>query len=80
MPVSVSEANSQLSRVLNRAAFAGERVVITSRGKPKAAVISINDLERLEELEDAQAARDALRAHRAGETVAWENARSELLE
>jgi prevent-host-death family protein len=78
--MSVSEANSQLSKVLNRAAFAGERVVITSRGTPKAAVISINDLELLEELEDALAAREALEAHRAGDTVAWEDARCELLE
>lgn len=80
MPVSVTKANSQLSKVLNRAAFAGERIVITSHGKPKAAVISIADLELLEDLEDAQAAREALEAHRAGETVPWEDVRGEFLE
>lgn len=57
--VSVSELKDQLSATLNRAAFGGERVVIESRGKPKVAVISIEDLERLEELEDTQALREA---------------------
>ena len=47
--------------------------------KPKAAVISVADLELLEELEDAQAAREALAAYEAGETVSYEEYRAELL-
>ena len=50
------------------------RQPIASRGKPKAAVISIEDLRPLEELEDALAAHEALEAYEAGETVPWEEA------
>ena len=79
MPVSVSELNRGLSEYLNRAAYGAERIVITSRGKPKAAVISVEDLRRLEELEDALAATEALEAHEAGETIPWEEAKAELV-
>jgi hypothetical protein len=42
-------------------------------------VISVADLKRLEELEDAQAAREALAAYRAGETVPYDQYRAELV-
>jgi prevent-host-death family protein len=77
--VSVSRLKNALSEYLNRAAYGGERIVVASRGKPKAAVISMADLERLEELEDAQAAREALAAYQAGETVPYEEYRAELV-
>jgi prevent-host-death family protein len=54
--VSVSKAKACLSEYLNRAAYRGERVVILSRGKPKAAIISTDDLSRLEEWEEQQEA------------------------
>jgi mRNA-degrading endonuclease RelE of RelBE toxin-antitoxin system len=41
-------------------AYGQERVIIASRGMPKAAVISVEDLELVEELEDAMRAREAL--------------------
>jgi prevent-host-death family protein len=44
--ISVSEAKSAFSEYLNRAAYGQEPVVILSRGKPKAAVISIEALRR----------------------------------
>jgi len=58
-------------------AISRERIVIASRGKPKAAVISVKDLELLEELEDAVAAREALEAYQAGETVPWKEVKAE---
>lgn len=76
--ISVSELKNTISQVLNRAAFGRERIVIASRGRPKAAVISIEDLELLEDLEDALAAHEALEAYRAGETVPWEKVKAEL--
>lgn len=78
--VSVTEAKRSFSQFLNRAAFGQERIVITSHRKPKAAVISIEDLRRLEELEDALAAAEALEAHEAGETLDWEDVRAKLAE
>ncbi|MDY7042333.1 MAG: type II toxin-antitoxin system prevent-host-death family antitoxin [Chloroflexota bacterium] len=76
--ISVSELKKALSVILNRAAFGQERIVVASRGRPKAAVISIEDLELLEDLEDALAAHEALEAYRAGQTVPWEKIRAEL--
>lgn len=78
--ISVSEMKDTLSEVLNRAAYGQERIVIASRGKPKAAVISVEDLELLEELEDALAVREALEEYERGETVSLEELIAELEE
>jgi prevent-host-death family protein len=75
---SVSQVKAALSEYLNRAAYGRERIVISSRGKPKAAMIGIDDLRRLEELEDALAAVEALEAHESGETVPWDQIKAEL--
>jgi prevent-host-death family protein len=53
---SISDLKSALSEFLNRAAYGRERIIVTSRGKPKAVLIGIEDLRRLEELEEAFAA------------------------
>jgi prevent-host-death family protein len=71
---SISELKSALSEFLNRAAYGRERIIVASRGKPKAAVISIEDLHRIEELEDA------LAAYEAGETTPWDEVKPELAE
>ena len=76
--ISVSKMKDALSEILNRAAYGRERIIIASRGKPKAAVISVKDLELLEELEDALAAREALEAYQAGETVPWKEVKADL--
>lgn len=76
--VSVSQLKNELSEHLNRVAYGGERIVVTSRDKPKAVVISYSDLELLEELEDARAARVALAAYHAGDTVEWDQAKAEM--
>jgi prevent-host-death family protein len=78
--VSISKMKDTLSEVINRAAYGHERIVIASRGKPKAAVISIVDLERLEELEDDLAVREALAEYQAGETISLEQLITELEE
>jgi prevent-host-death family protein len=76
--ISVSEMKDALSEILNRAAYGRERIIIASRGKPKAAVISVEDLQLLEELEDAWAAREALAEHERGETISLEELIAEL--
>jgi prevent-host-death family protein len=78
--ISVSKMKDALSEVLNRAAYGHERVVIASRGKPKAAVISIEDLELLEELEDALAAHQAIEEYEQGNTISLEQLIAELEE
>ena len=51
--VSVSEVKADFSKYLNQAAYGHERVVITSRGKPKAILLGIEEMKRLEALEKA---------------------------
>ena len=76
--ISVSRMKETLSEILNRVAFGRERIVVASRGKPKAAVISIDDLQLLEELEDALAAREAIEEHERAETISLAELTAEL--
>jgi prevent-host-death family protein len=65
--LSTGAARDNFAEVLNRAAFGKERVVLTRRGKPLVAVVPIEDVEVLEQLEDqaVEEARAALAAWRA---------------
>lgn len=46
--VGTHEAKTHLSEYLNRVRYGGERIVIERHGKPVAALVSNEDLERLE--------------------------------
>ena len=45
--VSIGQVKRDISELVNRVTYAGERIVLTSRGKPKAVLVSIQDYERL---------------------------------
>ena len=47
-PVSITEAKASLSALVNRVAYSHERIVLESHGRPKAALIGLDDLEVLE--------------------------------
>jgi mRNA interferase RelE/StbE len=49
---SVVEARKRFPELMNRAFYAGDRAVIERHGKKLAAVVSIEDLELLQALED----------------------------
>ena len=49
----VSDARNNLPELLNRVGFGQERILIERHGKPIAAIVSLEDLKRLEALEDA---------------------------
>lgn len=56
MPVfSASKIREKFAESLNRVIFGGERVILERHGKAVAALISIQDLKRLESLEGEQA-------------------------
>jgi prevent-host-death family protein len=62
--LSASAVREEFSETLNRVAYKGERIVLERRGKDVAALVPIEDLELLEELEDRMdldAARKALK-------------------
>jgi prevent-host-death family protein len=78
--ISTADARNQFSDIINRAAYGKERVVLTRRGKELVAVISIEDLELLNELEDRidlDAAREAMQE---GGTIPWEDVKREIRE
>ena len=51
--IPVSEAREQLADLVNRVAYRRERITLGRRGKKIAAIVSAEDLELLEALEDA---------------------------
>jgi prevent-host-death family protein len=55
--VSVAEAKREFSELCNRAGYGRETIVVTKRGKPLAAIVSVADLEHYLALEDEHAAR-----------------------
>ena len=81
--VAAREFRNEVSDVLNRVAYGGERVVITRRGKGVAVLVSVEDAETLEELEnrlDIKQARKVLaEADRKGEKpVPWKQAKKAM--
>ena len=61
--MAINKVRDALSDTVDRVAFKGERVILQRHGKDEAALISIEDLELLEALEDREdiaAAREAL--------------------
>ena len=81
-PVSTVEARERLSEIVNRAAFGKERVILSRRGKALVAVVPLEDLAILEDLEQ-KADLDAYRKARAdferggGKAVPWGKAKKE---
>ena len=78
--VTTRELRGQLSDVLGRAMYGGERIGVTRNGKLAAVVVGVADLEALEELEMAQdvAAYRAAKAEDDGERVSLAEVRDEL--
>ena len=50
--VSIGQVKRDISDLVNRVAYSGERIVLTSRGKPKAVIVSLDDYARLKEAEE----------------------------
>jgi prevent-host-death family protein len=63
------------SDTLNRVAFKGERILLERHGKPVAALVSVEDLELLEALEDRLDVEAALAAREEPGTVPYEEVR-----
>lgn len=61
--VSMTALRRNLGDLVNRAAYGGERIVLVSRGEPRAVIISIDELRRLEHLSLEEAAQQEQYAH-----------------
>lgn len=76
-----SQARSELTEIVNHVAFGHERCILTRNGKELAAIVSIEDLKTLEDLEDKldlEAAKRADEDIKKHGTVKWKDAKREL--
>lgn len=79
--ISISEARDDFAELVNRVAYAHERVRLVRRGRDLAAVVPTEDLELLEALDDEldlDAARDALADPANAGRIPWEDVRARL--
>ena len=74
---SARNLRANLGEFLGRVRYGQERVTVTSHGKPVAALVTIDDLELLERIEDEMDLR-SIRERRNEDVVAWEEARKRL--
>jgi prevent-host-death family protein len=79
--ISSAEARQRLSQIVNRVAAEQERIIVTRRGKALVAIVPIEDVEWLEDLEDrldVEAAKVALADAKINGTVSWEELKAQL--
>ena len=79
--VTTAVARKNFSDLINRVAYGKDRVVLTRRNKPLVAVVPIEDIALIEEIEDREdlkAARAAMRDIRRNGTVPWTRIKKEL--
>ncbi|MCB1113785.1 MAG: type II toxin-antitoxin system Phd/YefM family antitoxin [Chlamydiia bacterium] len=76
-----SEARSELTDIVNHVAYGQDRYVLTRNGKDVAAIISIDDFELFEQLEDyldLQTAKQVDKDIKKHGTVNWKQVKKEL--
>lgn len=76
---SMHEARKNLTDIVGRVAYAGERITICRRNKDMAVLVPVEDAELLGYLEDRmdiKQAREALR--KGGPDIDWEEAKKSL--
>ncbi len=52
--IAIGQVRRDISGLVNRVAYGGERVILTSRGRPKAALVSLDDLAHLRNMAKSQ--------------------------
>jgi prevent-host-death family protein len=78
--ISIGQVKRDISELVNRVAYQGERIVLTSRGRPKGVLVSLEDYEilkqneqraslRSEWLANAQALAEHIRQRRDNQPV-----------
>ena len=79
--INISEARDDFAELVNRVAYAHERVRLVRRGRELAAVVPTEDLELLEALDDEldlAAAREALADPANAGRIPWEDIRGRV--
>ena len=77
--ITTADARKKFAAIINKVAFGNEAFVLTRRGEPIAAIISMKELRLLKELEDRIDIDDAWKAkNEPGEPIPWEDLKKEL--
>jgi prevent-host-death family protein len=76
--ISMSEIRLKLSELASRVIYGGERVVVQKNNKPAFALVSIEDMELLERLEDEMDIKAAEEALKEGKFAPWQDVKKEL--
>ena len=78
MQIAVKDFRDDMADPINRAAYGGERVILTRRGAGIAALVSMDDLALLEELENQADLKAALKARKEPGGVPLERIKARL--
>ena len=78
MELSLAKFRNDMATPVNRVAFGGERVTLTRHGKSVAVIVSVEDLQTLEAIEDAADVKAALKARKEKGAIPWEQVKAEL--
>lgn len=78
MEISFVQARANLADAINRVAYGGERVIVRRHNKAVAALVSMDDLRLLEELEDRADLKAAQRARKEKGGVPLERVKSRM--
>ena len=79
--ISTVAARRNFSELINRVAYAKDRILLSRRDRPLAAIVPIEDIALLEEIEDREdlkAARAAIREAKRKGVKSWEQLKKEL--
>lgn len=79
--ISTADTRKHMAELLNRAAYGGERFVVTRHGKELAAIVplsEINLLDRLRSLLSKKEFEAAVEEVRTASTRSWEDVRRDL--
>lgn len=77
--ITTADARKKFSNIINRVAFGNESFVLTRRGEPIAALVSMKELTLLREVEDKIDIEDAWKAkNEPGDPIPWEELKKEL--
>jgi len=77
--ITTADARKKFASIINQVAFGNESFVLTRRGEPIAAIVSMKELKLLQDLEDRIDIEDAWKAkNEPGEPIPWEELKKEL--
>ena len=77
--ITTVDARKKFANIINQVAFGNESFVLTRRGEPIAAIVSMKELKLLQDIEDRIDIEDAWKAkNEPGEPIPWEELKKEL--